>query len=371
MGVLKLKVVWFLILSLVTVLLAGCQNDKPIVVGLVGSMNSDLSISGSQGAEMAVYRFNKSGGINGHFVELRIKDDEGKPEMALKRDEEFVSEGIKLIIGNYTSGLVTRTIEYVNSQDILLVSPTASADTLSGKDDNFIRFIASAKDEAVTLADAADKLGDKRFAVIYDDSNVGFANELAAEFKAEMTEKTGVEPLVIAYDPNKPEQRETAFERVREANPEAVLMIVSSDESLEMMKKLHVVAPHVRLYNSMWANTQAFLKDGIKEFDGMVVVAGIDLQDESEPFSAFKANYIDSYHEEPDYAAMYSYEATMAVLEAIRDSGSEDPAMVKKQLIEKSKFEGLQGEISINSFGDATRAYNAYVINDGKLEKIQ
>lgn len=166
--------------------LQGCnQNNEVIKIGVVGTMsgiNSDLSVSGRRGVELAVDEFNEAGGLNGKKIELVVKDDMNDATTALKIDKEFISENIPVVIGHYTSGMMVNSMAYLKDQDILFLSPTISADSLSGINDNFIRFIATTREQAVILADTANQHQHKKFAIIYNVENTGFNEVFFANF---------------------------------------------------------------------------------------------------------------------------------------------------------------------------------------------
>ncbi len=367
----KIKLIWIAVLLMAMALFTACQSNQSLKIGLVGSMNTEISVSGSQGAEMAVDEFNKNGGLDGELVELVIRDDEGKKDVALQTDKELVEDGVKFIIGHFTSGIMNDVIEYANDQDVLMISPTASVDTLLEKDDHLIKFIGSAGDEAIAISDVAKKFGDKRFAVLYDSRNTGFADNLANFFKAEMMAKAKETPLLLAYNPEKKEELEVAFEKIREDRPEGILLITDDEESAMLAKKLKVVAPEARLYNSMWADTADLIKFGGSDVNGMIIVDGVDLSDNGDAFTAFKDTYTERYREAPDYAAVYAYEATMALLEAIKETKSADPDTVKETIIDKTNYQGLQEPFVIDAYGDCTRTYFTFEIVNGELERIQ
>lgn len=50
-------------------------------------INSDLSVSGRKGVELATEEFNKAGGLNGRKIELVVKDDKNDTTTALNIDK--------------------------------------------------------------------------------------------------------------------------------------------------------------------------------------------------------------------------------------------------------------------------------------------
>lgn len=365
---------FILFLIVVMVFGTGCQKSEPIKIGVVATLsgeNSKLSSSGINGLDIAIDEINQSGGIDGRPLELIIKETEDDPDKAMKRDEELISEGVKIVIGPFTSGMVTRTIEYINSQDMLVLGPTASVDTLEGKDDHYIRFIGSALDEAVALSDSAVKLDHKSFAVVYDMTNVGFADKLAQDFKDEIESKLGGTARLLAIDPQKVETLEVALSRVRELNPQAVLIVANAKTSVTLAEKIKALNPEMQLYSSMWSDTSELIKLGSEAVEGMVVVNWNAAKGDTEAYKHFYKTYVDRYGESPDFSAVYSYDAMKALIQAMTETKSEDPSVIKDKLLEISRYEGLQGPYAIDAYGDVSRAYHTFRIIDGQLKAIE
>ena len=151
-------------------MLSSCSKNKdPIKIGVLGTMsdiNSDLSVSGRRGIELATYEFNQAGGLNGRKIELVVKDDKNDVNVALNMEREFIEENIPVVIGPYTSGMIVNSMDYLKDKEILFLGPTISADSMAGIDDNFIRFIATTNEQAVALTDMAKKNNNKNFAII-------------------------------------------------------------------------------------------------------------------------------------------------------------------------------------------------------------
>lgn len=365
---------FYLLVILAILVSTGCQRSEPIRIGVVAILtgeNSKLSSSSINGLDIAIDEINQTGGIKGRPIELMIKDTENRDEEAIKIDEAFFDDDIKIVIGPFTSGMVTKSIDYINSKDMLVIGPTASVDSLKEKDDHYIKFIGSARDEAIALSDAAVKLNNKSFVVIYDEMNVGFADELAQDFKDEIVAKVNGSASLIAINPQKLETLEVALAKVRELNPEGVLFVTSERESAGMAEKLKALNPEIQLYNSMWANTNELVKLGSIYVEDMVVVSDINHNEPSEAYINFKENYEKRFGEEPDFAAIYSYDAMKALIEAMSTADSLEPMVVKDKILEISRYEGLQGPYSVDAYGDASRPYGTFKIEKGKLVPLE
>jgi branched-chain amino acid transport system substrate-binding protein len=194
-----LKILFVFIIYMLILFACSSQKDA-IAVGVIGNMTgegSDLAVSGRRGIEIAVDEFNELGKVS---IELIIKDDKNDPEIALLKDKEFVKEDVRFVIGHYTSELQLKTIDYINRQDVLFLGPTVSSDALTGMDDNFIRFIASTREQAVVLSKVAKENEHKKFAIFRDENNKAFNEPLSSNFNNLLTRDGGEVLLELQYD---------------------------------------------------------------------------------------------------------------------------------------------------------------------------
>ncbi len=139
--------------------------------GLSG-LQSELGISGRNGALLAVEELNRKGGIHGKKIELLVADDKNDPQAAQVADESLMDKGVQIIIGHMVSGVAKATLEHTDIRKVLFISPTIVTEELSGIDDNFIRVIASNTVQGYSLAKAAlQETGVRKIAVVYDGRN--------------------------------------------------------------------------------------------------------------------------------------------------------------------------------------------------------
>ncbi|HRF43442.1 MAG TPA: ABC transporter substrate-binding protein [Candidatus Competibacteraceae bacterium] len=133
----------------------GCSPPEPIRIGFVGGTSgrvADLGIAGRDAVLLAIELRNQAGGVAGRKVELLISDDEQKPDVAQRVVRELIAQGVVAIIGPMTSAMATAVVPIANEAKVLLMSPTASTDELSGRDDYFFRVNASTLDNATRIA---------------------------------------------------------------------------------------------------------------------------------------------------------------------------------------------------------------------------
>lgn len=346
------------------------ENIKIGVTGTMSGINSDLSVSGRRGVELAVDEINKEKGINGRKVELVIKDDKNDSNISRKVYEEFINEKIQFVIGPYTSGMIINCIDYLRNKDILLLGPTISADALSYTDDNFIRFIASTKEQAVVLTDIANKNNNKNFVVIYDLENKGFNEALYNNFQKLLEKNKGRIILTKTFTTKEHINYSNLAKEVVESNAEALFIIANSADNAAITQQVRKLGSKVQIYSPLWSNTDELIKKGGTAIEGMFIVGGIDINDRSSDFVKFKENYTNKYGESPTFSSVYSYETAKALFQAMKMGPELKPSTIKSNIVKIKNFKGLESNYQIDEFGDNTRKYMIFRVKNGEMRKV-
>jgi branched-chain amino acid transport system substrate-binding protein len=370
----KIRMVVLISTVCISIIVSAChKSNETIKIGVLGTMsdiNSDLSVSGRRGVELATYEFNQAGGLNGQKIELVVKDDKNDVNIALSMEKEFINENIPVVIGPYTSGMIVNSMDYLKDKEILFLGPTISADSISGIDDNFIRFIGTTNEQAVALADMAKKNNNKNFAVIYDLTNKGFNEDLYNNFKKMLVNNGGNVVLTKTFASNGHGNYSNLAKDILESNVDAVFIIANSADNASISQQIRKTGSKVQIYSPLWSNTTDLIKKGGNAVEGMFIVGAIDLNNKMKGFVNFNENYLNKYGENPSFSSIYSYEAANALFEAMKKGPDLKPSTLKDNIIKVKDFKGLQGDYQIDKFGDNTRKYMVFRVENGTLRKV-
>src|SRR5215204_1373891 len=86
-------------------------------------------------------------------VVLQVEDTERKPDIALAKLKILKEKGIKIIIGPQTSSEVEKIKEYVDEHDVLIISQSSTAPSLSKKGDNIFRLVQNDTNQGKEIAE--------------------------------------------------------------------------------------------------------------------------------------------------------------------------------------------------------------------------
>ena len=150
-----------------------------VTIGLLGSEAPELGSLGEEAlaaATKAVDDFNaylKDKNMDWQLV-TRYLDTQLNPEIALSHVQSFNEDGIKIIVGVPTSASVNNVREYINDNDMVLVSCCSSAPSLAIAD-NVFRMVPDDSQQASKLALHIEKSGIDSIVIIHRDDIWGNA----------------------------------------------------------------------------------------------------------------------------------------------------------------------------------------------------
>jgi branched-chain amino acid transport system substrate-binding protein len=116
-------------------------------------------------------------------IDFITKDSETEPDVALAKVKEFHNEGIKIIIGPYSSSSIVACKSYVDENDMLMVSPSSVSHSLAIPNDNIYRMAPSDSSQAIAMAQIFKYGFDRRviFPLVRDDEWGNDLYELAKD----------------------------------------------------------------------------------------------------------------------------------------------------------------------------------------------
>lgn len=364
-----MKKLGLIILCIILTALTSCKS-QPIKIGFVGSItgvNSELSISGMYGVQMAVEEINSKGGIKGRNIELIIKDDKNNPKTALEVDKQLVEENCDVIVGHFTSGVISEVVPYINSQKKLLLSPTISTDVLNDKDDYFIRACPVVDRQSEALFKLLVKDGKKNVLIVYNTENKAYAENFHNDIVKLNNIAKSFNVTSLPFSKKTPLLDEKNFEKIKSANPDAIVIIAASDDTANFCQNLEKRNINAQKYLSTWAMTNDLFSHAGKTIEQAKGVNFIDLNSKEKMYIEFKNKFIKKYGISPDFSAVYSYESIYILKQSMEGAKDFSSDKIKRELLAIKTFRGLQGEISINKYGDCIRKTYIYRIENKNI----
>ena len=344
-----------------------CSRSGPIKLGLVTGLSGrhyDLGLSSRNGVELAVKELNAAGGVNGRRIELLVRDDAQDPETARRAVTELVHAGVVAIVGHATSSMAEATLPIVNREKVLMVSPTVSSSMFLGKDDWFVMIHPSTAESGKVLSAHIVRRGlARKVSVVYDLTNRAYSESWHDAFKAAF-ERAGGTVRSVPYTSGRAPSMAAIAEEALGGGADGVAIVANALDTAGLCQQVRLRS-QVPLFGSEWGFTNDVLANGGRAVEGASFVMKVNLTDTSPRFLAFKQAYLDRYGRLVDFAAVMSYEAVLILAEAFKRDATREG--VRDALLAVGTFEGLQGPVRIDAFGDTERKHYVMTVRDGKV----
>ncbi len=364
---------WVLCLvSAVLLSFAGCSGKAPIRIGFSGCLtgfSAGIGVNGRYGAELAVEDINAAGGINGRPLELLVRDDRNDPAVALAMDKELHEAGVAAIVGHMTSDMGSTTIPWINEAHVLMMSPTMADPTLTGQDDWFFRVIPENVEQARRVSQGMHDLGLQRVAVLYENKNLAYSQRLAEAFDADFRARGGTISLMQSFTAESAGDFDPLLDALDETAPDAVFFIASSDRTVLFLQMRAKRSATCKVFLAMWSFSGGFLSQAGSTAESIYLIDVVDPHAQTPAYLAFVDAYRRKYGETPNFASVFGYEAVMVLAEAMRSaSGRPDAVAIRKAILQKRTFQGLQGDLVFTPDGDVDRETFLFIVKNGAVE---
>lgn len=355
-------------------LLTACSRKEPVKIGMMAGMSgrvADLGTAGRNGVMLAIEERNAAGGLNGHPVELLVRDDEQNPDIARKGIEELLANRVEAIIGPMTSSVAAAILPRINASDTILLSPTVTSSSLTGKDDNFFRVCGDTRAYAEKSADFQYRTLNRRsVAAVYDLDNRAYSEVWLNEFAARFGKHGGKVVKTYGFHSGATPAFQGPLRQVLAAKPDLVLVITNSVDAAVICQQIRKLAPRQAIALSEWPSTERFVELAGAAAEGAHVSQFFNRESAHPRYRAFRDAYRARFGgQEPGFAALAGYDAAKVVLEALEKRGRGET--VKQVLLRIGRFSGVQQEFTIDRFGDADRPTYLAVVRDGSYHTLE
>lgn len=348
-------------------------NDTPdattVKIGGIGPLTgayANYGLSEKNGAELAVKEINEAGGIAGKQIELSYQDSQGESESAVNAYGKLMDWGMEVSLGCVLSGENASVVAAARDDDVLLITPSGSADKcIDGNDKAFRVCFYNSYQGAAAAQYIKDNNMVDTVGILYQSDNdysVGLYNAFVA--------KCGELGITIAETQTFTSSTNTDFST-------QVSALVSSGV------KLVFIPLYAEEASTFLTQAHGKFADDVYFFgaDGLDGILGKVEQDTSlannvlmlTPFAAdnpaenvqsFVKKYQEAYGATPDQFAADAYDAIYAIKAAVEKAGSTSGAALASALTSLT-VEGVTGVMTWTADGNTNKPVSAILYYDG------
>lgn len=335
------------------------SGKEPYKIGAIfdssGSASS-LGIPERDTVKMLVEKINKSGGINGHPIELVLEDSGSDEVKAVFKAKKLITEDkVLAIIGPSTSGTTKAIIPIVQDNNIPLISSAASVSIVEPVKERQWIFKTPQSDTVVAgkIFAYLKSKGLKKVAFI------NMNNAYGESGRVEFTKgAAGNGITVIAEEKFEASDKDMTAQltRIKGLNPDAVVVWAIPPSASTMTKNFRQLGITAPLIHSHGVGNETFLElagpaaNGVAFPIGKLLVAG-DLPDgdpQKQVLTEYINDYKAAYKTNPNSFGGYAWDGLMMLVKAIENAGA-DSAKIRDELEKMDNFVGISGIFSMSA----------------------
>ena len=149
---------------------------------------------------------------------------------------------------------------------------------------------------------------------------------------------------------------------------DSILIAANSIDSANIIQYLRLHKIDVQFLASGWAKTNDFISNGGRAVEGVLFSTEYDENSKSNKFLSFIQLFTKTYNKTPSIIEAQGYELGKILIEHL--STSSDISTLKKRILKQKKYDGLQGDITFDKYGDVSREYFMMEVRNGEYIKI-
>lgn len=345
------------------------ESGRSIQIGFAGQLSGSAGTPSTvvrNGVILAVEHINASGGIDGRKIELLVQDDKGEPPAARQANTALYNAGVEAIVGHTTSEMSAAGLEFCNEHELLLISPSSSAEYLMGKDDYFFTLYPSNSVLAQTLADYAyNQLKVRKTAALTDEANNLYTENYFQEFKMHFERLGGKIEGKYSYNSLNSNEFHSLTGRLLKNEPDSVLVLAASLDTALIAQQLFKRGLSIPLLGCDWASYRELIEQGGPYVDHIYLPnLYSSTRSLASSYGLLYDEYQSRYREKASIGAALGYETMWLLAQALEMREKSEPL---KQTLLRNRFEGFEEAISFNPNGEAKRTVYIKTIRNGEF----
>lgn len=348
-------------------------NDTPdattVKIGGIGPLTgayANYGLSEKNGAELAVKEINEAGGIAGKQIELSYQDSQGESESAVNAYGKLMDWGMEVSLGCVLSGENASVVAAARDDDVLLITPSGSADKCIDGNDKAFRvcfydsYQGAAAAQYIKDNNMVDTVG-----ILYQSDNdysVGLYNAFVA--------KCGELGITIAETQTFTSSTNTDFSTQVSAlvasGAKLVFIPIYAEEASTFLTQAR---------GKFAGDVYFFGADGLDGILGKVeqdptiannvlMLTPFSADNPAENVQSFVKKYQEAYGATPDQFAADAYDAIYVIKAAVEKAGSTSGAALASALTSLT-VEGVTGIMTWTADGNTNKPASAILYYDG------
>ena len=338
-----------------------------ILLGEVGSLTGSeatFGISTRNAIELAINEVNAAGGVKGRKIEVRVYDNQSKPEEAAQAANRLINQdNVLLILGEVASSNSMAMAEKAQPAKVPMISNASTNPKVTEIGDYIFRVCFIDPFQGYVMAKFShDNLKLNKVAVLRDLGSA-YSQGLADVFERKYTEMGGKIVARETYTKGSTDFR-SQLTAIKRASPDAIYIPGYYNDIGLIARQARELGITATLMGGDGWDSEKLFELGGSAVEGSYFSNHYSPDDPNPRVQKFIASYKKAYGSVPDSLAALGYDAAMVAVDAIKRAPSFDRAAIRDAIAQTKNFHGVTGSITLDEKRNATKS--AVVLQVGK-----
>ncbi len=286
-----------------------------------GDPNSLYGIHMLRGTELAIDNANAHGGYEGKPFSLKIYDDAplwGSAAMAIV--DMYYKQHVWAMLGAINSASTHIALRVTLKLQVPIIDTATTDPTVTEtRIPWLIHNYPDDRQQGYALADYVfNQLKLHRIGLLRENSHYG---RMGFEEFFNDARRLGYQPVVVVkYAPGTKDFSEQ-LRTLKEVGIDGLVLWGNAPEAGLILKQMRAMGMKQPVFGSSRVAYPAVIKIAGPAANGLVAISAINPDRHNPRWLAFRRQYLERYHEEPDAYAAYAYDGTNMLIAAIRKAG--------------------------------------------------
>jgi branched-chain amino acid transport system substrate-binding protein len=300
----------------------------------------------------AVEDINRAGTLKGTTLTVTVGDDASDPKQGVSVANKFASDGVKMVVGDYNSGVTIPASDVYLDAGIIQITPASTSVkfTERGMWNTFRTCSRDDQQGAVAGSYLAAHFPGQKIAFVHDKTpyGKGLADETLKAFRA----KGGKEVLYEGINPGEKDYS-ALVSKLKSANVDVVYFGGYYTEAGLILRQMRDQGLKATMVGGDGLAPKEFVQIAGDGAEGTLMTFSPDARknpNAQAAVAAFKAKNID-----PDAYTLYAYAAVQVLARAVAETGSSEGKVLADWLHQGQTIDTVVGPIAYDKKGDLTR----------------
>ena len=344
-----------------------------ILIGEVGSLTGSeatFGISTRNAIELALREVNAAGGVKGRKIEIRVYDNQSKPEEAAQAANRLINQDqVLLILGEVASSNSMAMAEKAQPAKVPMISNASTNPKVTEIGNYIFRVCFIDPFQGYVMAKFAhDNLKMNKVAVLRDLGS-DYSQGLADVFERKFTEMGGKIVAGETYTKGSTDFR-SQLTAIKRAAPDAIYIPGYYNDIGLIARQARELGITAKLMGGDGWDSEKLFELGGAAVEGSYFSNHYSPDDPNPRIQKFIADYKAAYGSVPDALAALGYDAAMVAVDAIKRAPSLERAAVRDAIAATRNFPGVTGTITLDDKRNATKPAVVLEVGKGKTKYV-